>query len=171
MTILQLFSSLIGLSLLIVLYITVYIHKITLWALWLFYLDCEFKISEADLWQLYLASYPGSWWVGRKRVWYILFVHAHNYLLLNTCSSNSGRGTCNIHSHWGCRRLDNKKGSALKSVSGHKLYLNNSIQWRLRNEGIMYTSLSDYTGMIEVGCDQRLKIEKETIQLILSSVL
>ena len=34
----------------------------------------------------------------------------------------------------------------------------------------MYTSLSDYTGIIEVGCDQHLKIEKETIQLILSSV-
>ena len=27
-----------------------------------------------------------------------------------------------------------------------------------------------YTGIIEVGCDQRLKIEKETIPLILSSV-
>ena len=34
----------------------------------------------------------------------------------------------------------------------------------------MYTSLSDYTGIVEVGCDQCLKIEKETIQLILSSV-
>ena len=34
----------------------------------------------------------------------------------------------------------------------------------------MYTSMSDYMGIIEVGCDQRLKIEKETIQLILSSL-
>ena len=34
---------------------------------------------------------------GEKRARYIVFVHTHNYPLLNTCSSNSGKGTCNTH--------------------------------------------------------------------------
>jgi len=44
-----------------------------------------------------LASYTDSYWVGRKRAW-LLFVHVCNYLLLNMCSSNSGRRTRNMHS-------------------------------------------------------------------------
>ena len=40
-----------------------------------------------------IASYPGSWWAERKRASYLLFVHARNYPLLNTCSDKSGRGT------------------------------------------------------------------------------
>ena len=104
-----------------VLNITVCIHKSTLWALCLFCLDYEFNISEADLWQLYLALYVDSWWVGRKRAWNILFVHAHNHLLLNICSSNS-RGE-NMHSHWGCRKC-------FKKCQWTQLYLNKSIQGR-----------------------------------------
>ena len=46
-----------------------------------------------------LASYPGSWWVERERAWYLLFAHARNYLLLNTCSDKSGRGTRNTYLH------------------------------------------------------------------------
>ena len=45
----------------------------------------------------FLAPYLGSWLVGRKRAWYLLFVLAHNYPLLNIYLSNSGRGTRNMH--------------------------------------------------------------------------
>ena len=44
-----------------------------------------------------LASYPGSWWAERERAWYPLLAHARNYLLLNTCSDKSGRGTRNTY--------------------------------------------------------------------------
>ena len=55
------------------------------------------KAAISGLWTLEsteeaLASYPGSWWVERKRAWYLLFTHVHNYLLLNMCSGKSGRG-------------------------------------------------------------------------------
>ena len=43
------------------------------------------------------ASYPGSWWAERKRAWYLLFAHARNYPLLNTCLAKSGRGTRNTY--------------------------------------------------------------------------
>ena len=51
-------------------------------------------INIYDLWYMYLCSYYGntiinnsdystglsdSWWVGKKRAWYPLFVHAHKF--------------------------------------------------------------------------------------------
>ena len=42
-------------------------------------------ITLVEQWTyIILASYPGSWWAGRRRPWYLLFVHAHIYLL-RTC--------------------------------------------------------------------------------------
>ena len=50
-----------------------------------------------------VASYPGSWWAGRKRAWYLLFAHARNYPLLNTCSDKGGRRMCNTYPRdWYC---------------------------------------------------------------------
>jgi len=44
-----------------------------------------------------VALYPGSWWAERERAWYLLFAHARNYPLLNTCLGKSGRGTRNTY--------------------------------------------------------------------------
>ena len=45
-----------------------------------------------------LASYPGSWWAERKEPGILLFAHARNYTLLNTCSGKSGRGSVILRS-------------------------------------------------------------------------
>ena len=34
---------------------------------------------------------------GEKRAWYLLFAHARNYPLLNTCLDKSGRGRRNTY--------------------------------------------------------------------------
>ena len=56
------------------------------------YLTIIAKASHKYRWPswIMLASYPGSWWAERKRARYLLFAHARNYLLLNTCSAKVG---------------------------------------------------------------------------------
>ena len=54
--------------------------------------DCKQRLATSA------ASFTGTSLVprllvgGEKRAWYLLFVHARNYPLLNTCSGKSGRG-------------------------------------------------------------------------------
>ena len=81
--------------------------------------------SRRRVWWLYqpctqtglaLASYPGSWWAERKRAWYLLFAHARNYALMNTCSGKSGRGTRNTYHVIGSVTYSSKYTSIVRAA-------------------------------------------------------
>ena len=58
------------------------------------------KVTGTSSWIKLVCHKPActTLGVGRKRAWYLLFVHVGNYPQLNICSSNSG-GDCTIRIH------------------------------------------------------------------------